>query len=62
MVLRSMKKEKKLKVVDKHIKMTPNGSKVEEEEMINVALQLEKDLLAHPQKPATSRPLGAVGA
>lgn len=38
-----MKKEKVLKVVGKHIKMTPNGSKVEEEYTINVVLQLEKD-------------------
>lgn len=41
--------------------MASNGSKVEKEEMISVALQLQKDFLANPQKPATSGPLEAVG-
>lgn len=56
-----MKKEKGLKVVGKHTKMTPNGSRVEKEEMINVALQLEKDSLAQPQKSATSGCLEVLG-
>lgn len=43
MGLQTMKKEKGLMAVGKHTKMPQNGTKVEEEEMINVALQLEKD-------------------
>lgn len=34
--------------------MASDGSKVEKEEMISVALQLQKSFLADPQKPATA--------
>lgn len=39
----------------------PNGSKVEKVEIINVALQLEKDSLAQSQKSATSGCLEVMG-